>query len=177
MHSSRVKLSVSRLTWSSNMPHVTFVPLTGFRLREEALLALGMSLPGLAPRAQAIGQLPALGLLTLAGMLPEDWTCDYQPSTSCDVELIERIAEQRPALVAISALTASIEEAYGLCDRLRERGVRTVLGGLHVTACPDEAAAHADAVVVGSAEAGLARRAGGRSSRQCCGRCTRAAGV
>jgi radical SAM superfamily enzyme YgiQ (UPF0313 family) len=135
------------------MPHVTFVPLTGFRLREDELLALGMSLPGLATRANAIGQLPALGLLTLAGMLPEEWTCDYQPATSCDLELIERIAGQRPALVAISALTASIEEAYGLCDRLRERGLRTVLGGLHVTACPEEAVAHADAVVVGSAEA------------------------
>lgn len=135
------------------MPHVTFVPLTGFRLREEELLALGMSLPGLAPRAKAIGQLPALGLLTLAGMLPEDWTCDYRPAERADEELIERIAQQRPDLVAISALTASIEEAYDLCDRLRERGLRTVLGGLHVTACPEEAAAHADAVVVGSAEA------------------------
>ena len=46
------------------MPHVAFVPLTGFRLREAELLELGMSLPGLAPRAKAIGQLPALGLLT-----------------------------------------------------------------------------------------------------------------
>jgi radical SAM superfamily enzyme YgiQ (UPF0313 family) len=134
------------------MPHVTFVPLTGFRLREEELLALGMSLPGLAPRAKAIGQLPALGLLTLAGMLPEDWTCDYLPAERADEELIERIAQQRATLVAISALTASIDEAYQLSDRLRERGMKTVLGGLHVTACPEEAAAHADAVVVGSAE-------------------------
>ena len=46
------------------MPHVAFVPLTGFRLREAELQELGMSLPGLAPRAKAIGQLPALGLLT-----------------------------------------------------------------------------------------------------------------
>ena len=48
------------------MPHVAFVPLSGMRVREEELLALGMSLPGLQPRARAIGQLPALGLLTLA---------------------------------------------------------------------------------------------------------------
>jgi radical SAM superfamily enzyme YgiQ (UPF0313 family) len=134
------------------MPHVTFVPLTGFRLHEEELLALGMSLPGLAPRAKAIGQLPALGLLTLAGLLPEDWTCDYLPAEHCGEELVERLAARRPALAAISALTASIDEAYELCDRLRERGVRTVLGGLHATACPDEAAAHADAVVAGSGE-------------------------
>jgi hypothetical protein len=28
------------------MPHVTLVPLVGIRIREEELLALGMSLPG-----------------------------------------------------------------------------------------------------------------------------------
>ncbi len=42
------------------MPHVVFVPLSGMRIREEELLALGMSLPGLQPRAREIGQLPAL---------------------------------------------------------------------------------------------------------------------
>lgn len=134
------------------MPHVVFVPLTGFRIREEGLLELGMTLPGLAKRAGAIGQLPALGLLTLAGMLPEHWTCEYVPAARCDEELLDALVQRQPDLVAISALTASIEEAYRLCDSLRERHIVTVLGGLHVTACPDEAACHANAVVVGSGE-------------------------
>ena len=134
------------------MPHVAFVPLTGFRIREQELLALGMSLPGLAPRAKAIGQLPALGLLTLAGMLPEEWTCAYRPAMHCNDELLAWLVDERPDLVAISALTASIDEAYDLCDRLRECGITTVLGGLHATACPEEAARHAAAVVAGSGE-------------------------
>ncbi|MDX1948192.1 MAG: cobalamin-dependent protein [Pirellulaceae bacterium] len=134
------------------MPHVIFVPLTGFRIREQELLALGMSLPGLLPRAKAIGQLPALGLLTLAGMLPEQWTCAYRPAMRCDEELLAWLVDQRPDLVAISALTASIDEAYHLCDSLRERDIATVLGGLHATACPVEAARHATAVVAGSGE-------------------------
>jgi hypothetical protein len=46
------------------MPHVAFVPFTGFRVREPEMLALGMSLPGLQPRGRAVAQLPALGLLT-----------------------------------------------------------------------------------------------------------------
>ena len=33
------------------MPHVALVPFTGFRVREEEMLALGMSLPGLKRRA------------------------------------------------------------------------------------------------------------------------------
>jgi radical SAM superfamily enzyme YgiQ (UPF0313 family) len=135
------------------MPHVTLVPLVGFRIREEELLALGMSLPGLVPRAKAVGQLPALGLLTLAGMLLEHWTCDYRPADRCNDELVDEIAAGKPTFVAISALTASIREAYSLSDRLRSRGIATVLGGLHATACPEEASQHATSVAVGSGEA------------------------
>jgi radical SAM superfamily enzyme YgiQ (UPF0313 family) len=52
-----------------------------------------------------------------------------------------------------SSLTARIPEAYRLADRLRAEGVRVVLGGLHASALPHEAAAHADAVVAGPGEA------------------------
>lgn len=55
-------------------------------------------------------------------------------------------------LVGISAMTATVTWAYATADRLRERGIPVVLGGIHVTALPDEAALHADAVVVGEAE-------------------------
>lgn len=134
------------------MPHLVLVAMSGFRVREERLRELGMTLPGFQQRAAAIGQLPALGLLTLAGMLSEEWTCEYHSPTSVDVELIERIAAARPTLVAISALTASILEAYALSAALRARGIRVVLGGLHVTSCPAEAQRHSDAIVVGSAE-------------------------
>ena len=44
-------------------------------------------------------------------------------------------------------------KAYELADRYRARGMPVVLGGLHATALPEEAAAHADAVVVGEGEA------------------------
>ncbi len=50
------------------MPHLALVPFTGFRIREQEMLALGMTLPDLKRRAAAVAQLPALGLLTLAGL-------------------------------------------------------------------------------------------------------------
>jgi len=134
------------------MPHVAFVPLGGFRVREPEMLELGMSLPGLRQRAGALAELPSLGLLTLAGMTPEDWTRSWHAAAKVDEELIEAICETSPDLVAISALTASIEEAYVCSDRLRRRGVKTALGGLHVTACPEEAAQRCDGVVVGEGE-------------------------
>jgi radical SAM superfamily enzyme YgiQ (UPF0313 family) len=134
------------------MPHVAFVSMSGFRVREAALAELGMSLPGLAGRARAIAALPPLGLLTLAALTPDSWSMSLHEAVSVDAGLVERIASERPTVVAISALTASILEAYALSSALRERGIRVVLGGLHVTACPVEAARHADAIVVGDGE-------------------------
>ncbi len=55
-------------------------------------------------------------------------------------------------LVAISSLSAQIGEAYQLADRYRELGVPVVMGGLHVTALPDEAGRHASAAIVGEGE-------------------------
>ena len=121
-------------------------------MREAELAELGMSLPGLAGRARAIAALPPLGLLTLAGLTPDSWSMSLHEAASVDEALVERIAGERPTLVAVSALTASILEAYALSRALRARGITVVLGGLHVTACPDEAELHADAIVVGDGE-------------------------
>lgn len=96
--------------------------------------------------------LPALGLLTLAGMLPSDTHCSWHPAARVDDGLVAAIANEAPALVAVSATTASAEEAYKLGDALRAEGLPCVLGGLHATACPDEALAHFDTVVVGDGE-------------------------
>jgi radical SAM superfamily enzyme YgiQ (UPF0313 family) len=134
------------------MPHVAFVPFTGFRVREEEMRALGMSLPSLRQRADAIGQLPALGLLTLAGLTPPHWHCTYHETGDRAAEVAARLIDSQPDLVAISALTASIEEAYRFSGTLRRAGLRVVLGGLHATALPDEALLHADAVVCGEGE-------------------------
>jgi radical SAM superfamily enzyme YgiQ (UPF0313 family) len=69
---------------------------------------------------------------------------------------IQEVDPQAPLepfdLVGISSFTAQIDEAYTLADRYRAAGVPTVLGGLHVSLMPDEAAAHADSIVVYGAE-------------------------
>jgi radical SAM superfamily enzyme YgiQ (UPF0313 family) len=55
-------------------------------------------------------------------------------------------------LAAISLLTPTAVPGYKIADALRARGIKVVLGGMHVSALPEEAKAHADAVVVGEAE-------------------------
>jgi radical SAM superfamily enzyme YgiQ (UPF0313 family) len=55
-------------------------------------------------------------------------------------------------LVAMSSFSAQIFEAYELADRYRDLNVPVVVGGLHASMLPQEALAHADAVVVGEGE-------------------------
>jgi radical SAM superfamily enzyme YgiQ (UPF0313 family) len=55
-------------------------------------------------------------------------------------------------LLAISSITCGAPHAYRLAAQARARGTKVVIGGAHATALPDEAARHADAVVVGHGE-------------------------
>lgn len=55
-------------------------------------------------------------------------------------------------LVGITARTIDATRAYEIADRFRKEGKTVVLGGLHVSFNPEEAAAHADTIVCGEAE-------------------------
>jgi len=55
-------------------------------------------------------------------------------------------------LVAFTVLTPQAPWVYRTAERLRRGGKQVVLGGIHVSALPDEAGLHADAVVLGEAE-------------------------
>jgi len=55
-------------------------------------------------------------------------------------------------LVGITVMTDLALRAYQLADAYRQKAVKVVMGGIHPTVLPDEALAHADAVVVGEAE-------------------------
>ncbi|MCC6908210.1 MAG: radical SAM protein [Phycisphaerales bacterium] len=128
---------------------IGLIAMSGVRACDEELLRLGLTLPGFVERSRTIASLPSLGLLTLAAMTPREHEVAYREvddvrSLGADLEPFD--------LVAISTFTAQIEEAYGLADRYRAMGVPVVMGGLHVTTLPDEAAPHCDAVIVGEGE-------------------------
>jgi radical SAM superfamily enzyme YgiQ (UPF0313 family) len=55
-------------------------------------------------------------------------------------------------LVGLTCNTPNARHVYALADAFRRRGRIVVLGGPHATLLPEEAAEHADAVVVGEAE-------------------------
>jgi radical SAM superfamily enzyme YgiQ (UPF0313 family) len=125
------------------------IAMSGVRVRNAELLALGLTLPGFVERSQVIASLPSLGLLTLAGLTPPDIEIRYLEVA--DLATVEGIPDEFDA-VAISSFSAQIFEAYALADRYRALGTRVILGGLHASALPLEALRHADAVVIGEGE-------------------------
>jgi radical SAM superfamily enzyme YgiQ (UPF0313 family) len=123
--------------------------LSGVRCRNEELLAMGLTLPGFVERSKVIASLPSLGLLTLAGMTPEHIEVEYVEVP--DPSSLTHLPGDFDA-VAISSFSAQIKEAYKLADRYRDAGVKVFMGGLHVTARPNEALQHADSVLIGEGE-------------------------
>ncbi|HLJ57628.1 MAG TPA: radical SAM protein [Chthonomonadaceae bacterium] len=90
---------------------------------------------------------PPLGLATLAAYL-----ADSDEATLEDEHVAQLTLHDDPELVAIQVYITSARRAYELADHYRARGAYVVLGGLHVTSIPDEAAAHADTIFLGPGE-------------------------
>ena len=78
--------------------------------------------------------------------------------TDADITLVDANQQNispdeiKSGVVAISAMTATITWAYRFADACRKRGIHVILGGIHPTALPEEAAQHADTLVIGEAE-------------------------
>jgi radical SAM superfamily enzyme YgiQ (UPF0313 family) len=126
---------------------IAMIALSGIRAENPELMQLGLRLPGFLERARTLFAMPSLSLLTLAGLTPPDVEIEYR-------EYREFPAESPPEcdLAVITSFTAQIEDAYRVADLYRARGTKVVMGGLHVSKLPNEAAAHADTVAIGEGE-------------------------
>src|SRR4029434_4900167 len=90
-------------------------------------------------------RMPNLTLPTLAALIPEeDWEIEIQD------ELVGPLNFDRAYdLVLITVTTSVAVRAYEAARLFRQRGAKVVLGGIHPSALPAEAAHHADAGVTG----------------------------
>ncbi len=90
---------------------------------------------------------PTLALSSLAGVTPPDWSVRIW-----DENLLQGPppADPPPRVAGITVHLTFAKRAYELARWLRSRGTIVIFGGPHVSACTDEAAAHADAVVLGN---------------------------
>jgi len=88
----------------------------------------------------------------------------YLEKHGVDVIIIDQLAGQDvkkeiedfgPDIVGITGVTPVILDAYEIADMCREMGILTVMGGVHVTALPEEALQHCHIAVIDEGEIAL----------------------
>ncbi len=87
-----------------------------------------------------------IGLGIVAQLTPSDW----------EVELIDESFDEfkfkEADLVGLTAFTANAFRAYEIAAIYREKGIKTVMGGIHATMFSEEATEHFDAILTHDAE-------------------------
>jgi hypothetical protein len=89
---------------------------------------------------------PTLALTSIAAATPAPWRVRLW-----DENLLQGPppADPFPQVVGITVHLTFARRAYELAQWFRRRGAIVVLGGLHVAACTEEAARHADCLAIG----------------------------
>ena len=100
------------------------------------------------PNAGGMATMEPLALAYVAALTPPHW----------DVQIVDEVMEEipedfAPDLVALTSLTNTAPQAYKTARQYRARGIPVVMGGVHATLLPDEAAHYVDVVFQGEAEA------------------------
>jgi radical SAM superfamily enzyme YgiQ (UPF0313 family) len=93
-----------------------------------------------------------LGLASLAA-----WCDPDDDVETVDQHVMTLSTNESPDLVGIEAYITNARRAYEIADSYRARGIRVLLGGLHVTSLPDDAAIHADHLFLGPADESFPR--------------------
>ncbi|MCL1838732.1 MAG: radical SAM protein [Propionibacteriaceae bacterium] len=90
-----------------------------------------------------------LTLTTLAALIPAELNAEavIYDETAGTIPL-----DLEADLICITCITGTASRCYAYADHFRAKGIPVVLGGVHPTLLPNEAAQHADAVVTGFAE-------------------------
>jgi radical SAM superfamily enzyme YgiQ (UPF0313 family) len=104
----------------------------------------------IAPSNEDSTYIKPLWVATLAAHTPDDVELTFRDDGLEPIDLGRE--DDAPDLVGISVNSKTAARAYAIADAYRSRGSRVVLGGIHVTALPQEGLEHADAVVSGEAE-------------------------
>ena len=89
---------------------------------------------------------PPLNLPYIAALTPSHYEIEVID------ENIETFQYRDADIVGITAYTASVYRAYEISEIYRNKGIPTVMGGIHASMMPEEALKYCDAVVIGEAE-------------------------
>lgn len=108
--------------------------------------------------AKVVVNAPPLNLGYLASYLRENSNAEIKIFDGILTENIEKkILDWNPDIAGITVTTPLAPDAYKLVDTIRENKIYTVMGGVHVSALPEEAIQHCNSVIVGEGEKAFLR--------------------
>ncbi|MGI6452400.1 MAG: B12-binding domain-containing radical SAM protein [Syntrophomonadaceae bacterium] len=90
---------------------------------------------------------PSLALLVLAALTPQEHSITIEDENANPLHL-----DDCPDLVGITVNVDTSKRAYQIAEHYRQKRVPVILGGIHVSANPEEALQYADSVCIGEAE-------------------------
>ncbi|MCP3971970.1 MAG: hypothetical protein GY717_16935 [Rhodobacteraceae bacterium] len=90
------------------------IAMSGVRVRKEALMEQGLTLPVFVERSRIIVHLPSLSLFTLAGLTSYDVEINYLEVP--DLNAVDGLPGEFDVVV-IASYTAQIKDAYLLSER------------------------------------------------------------
>ncbi|MGE0482083.1 MAG: radical SAM protein [Phycisphaerae bacterium] len=96
--------------------------------------------------------IPQLCLQVLARLVPTHHHVDLIDEVFGTDQTEELIRRNGYDLVGITSYTSGATRAYEIAATCRSAGVRTIMGGPHASACPDEAGEHIDSIVSGECD-------------------------
>ena len=91
--------------------------------------------------------LPPYALLILATLVTDRYEVEIVDEAFEDIDF-----NTKADLVGVTCLTYTAPLAYNICKKFKEKGIPTVIGGVHPTIFPEEASRHADAVEAGEGD-------------------------
>jgi radical SAM superfamily enzyme YgiQ (UPF0313 family) len=96
--------------------------------------------------------LPQLGLQVLAELVPAGHQVDIYDEVFGPQATEANLTRERYDLVGVTGYTSGATRAYEIATMCRQRGLPTIMGGPHASACPDEAARYFDSIAVGECD-------------------------
>ncbi len=89
----------------------------------------------------------SLGIAYMAANLPEHWQFEF-----VDEEMEPINYDTDADIIGITAITFYANQAYRIAEKFRAKGKTVIMGGVHVSMCPDEALKFCDAICIGDGE-------------------------
>jgi radical SAM superfamily enzyme YgiQ (UPF0313 family) len=97
-------------------------------------------------------RIPQLGLQVLAELVADQHEGDIIDEIFGHQAADVYLRRKRYDLVGLTAYTSGATRAYEIAADCRRRGIPTIIGGPHASACPEEAAAYFDSVAIGECD-------------------------